>query len=76
MHLLTAVWQLLVQVCFVSCLWTGQVGLQLVEQLVQFLGILADAAQLLLLEVRIDLLAQQDLADDVAQIRGRRASGC
>lgn len=76
LHLLTAVRQLLVQVRLVGCLGTGQMRLQLIEQFVQLLSILGDAAQLLLLKVRIDLLAQQYLTDDVAQIRGCRASGC
>lgn len=47
--------------------------LQLFQQLGQLLGVLDYAAQLLLLEVGINLLAQQNLTNDIAQIGGSSA---
>lgn len=56
-------------------LWEGQVRLQLFQKLSQLLRVLHDAAQLLLLEIGINLLAQQNLTNDIAQIGGSSAGG-
>lgn len=45
-------------------------GLQLLQKLLQLLRVFDDAAQFLLLEIGIDLLTKQDLANDIAQIGG------
>lgn len=54
----------------------GKMRLKLVQEFIQLLCILADAAQLLLLKIGTDLLAQQYLTKHIAQIRGCSASRC
>lgn len=46
--------------------------LQLVQYSSDLLRVLGDAAELLLIEVRRDLFAQQYLTDDVSQVRWAR----
>lgn len=54
----------------------GKMCPKLVQEFIQLLYILADAAQLLLLEIGTDLLAQQYLAEHITKIRGCSASRC
>lgn len=54
----------------------GHVLLQVGDDFVHVLRVLHYAAQLLLVKVGSDLLAQQDLADDVAQVGGSSSVLC
>lgn len=50
--------------------------LQLGYQLADLLRVLSDAAELLLVEVRSNLFAQEDLRDHIADVRGSGAALC
>lgn len=62
--------------CTRVSLGLGHKFLQLRYQLAYLVRVLSDAAELLLVEVRSNLFAQEDLRDHIADIRGTSAVLC